>query len=190
MKTLKTLSLAGIFTLMLFLTQTTFAQVRIGGGISIDIGFPEVVVVNNPPRRVPVPRPVPRRIPDRRVYRSLGEVSNHYRGNNIVQQVIDVEVFESRNGIIDVKTYLRGGDVLSFVVENVNYNDFNYNYNRNSRRGHCNSNTILEVRFNGNLLPLRSGSISLQPQGRTGYNVVLNIHNGHGDSFHGNYSTF
>ncbi len=194
MKTFKTLSVASIFILLLFFAQTTFAQVRVGGGISIDIGFPEVVIVDNPPRRVPAPRPVPRRVPerrpDRRVFRSLGEVSNHFRGNNIVQQVVDVHVVENRNGIINVETFLRGGDVLSFTLENVNYNDVNYHYNAYNHGRNCNGNAILEVRFNGNFLPLRDGSISLQPRGRAGYNVVLNLHNGHGDSFHGNYSTF
>jgi len=160
MKTLKTISLFSSFILLLFLTQTSFAQVRIGGGVSIDIGFPEVVVVNKPQRRVPQPK----RIPPRQVY-------------------------ENRNGIIDVKTYLQGGDVLSFTLENNNYHDVNYHCNPyNSRNRH--SNNILEVRFNGEVLPLRDGSISFQPKGRSAYNVVLNLHNGHGDSFHGNYSTY
>ena len=194
MKTLKTISLFSSFILLLFLTQTSFAQVRIGGGVSIDIGFPEVVVVNKPQRRVPQPKRIPpRRVPDhrkhRKAYRSLGEVSNHFRGNQIVQQVADVQVYENRNGIIDVKTYLQGGDVLSFTLENNNYHDVNYHCNAYNR-GNRHSNNILEVRFNGEVLPLRDGSISFQPKGRSAYNVVLNLHNGHGDSFHGNYSTY
>jgi len=194
MKTLKTLSVVSIFILILCVTQTTSAQVRIGGGISIDIGFPEVVVVDNPPRRVPTPAPAPRRrAPERRVYRSLGEVSNQFRGDNIVQQVLDVEVFENRRGVIDVKAYLQGGDVLSFTLENNNFNDVNYHFNTRdfrNRRGVNRNNRILEVRFNNNLLPIRDGHISLQPQGRNGYSAVLNIHNRMGDSFHGNFSTF
>ena len=194
MKTIKTLSIIVALVLTVFCIQNTNAQVRVGGGISIDIGFPEVVIVDRPQRRVPTPAPAPRRIPerrpDRRVHRSLGEISNHFRGGNITQQVVNVQVFENRRGLIDVEAYLRGGDVLTFTSENNNFNDVNYHFNGyRNRRGSCN-NRILEVRFNNNLLPLRDGHISLQPQGRNGYYAVLNLHNRMGDSFHGNFSTY
>jgi len=192
MKTIKTLSIIGALVLTVFCIQNTNAQVRVGGGISIDIGFPEVVIVDRPQRRVPTPAPAPRRIPerrpDRRVHRSLGEISNHFRGGNITQQVVNVQVFENRRGLIDVEAYLRGGDVLTFTLENNNFNDVNYHFKGYQRRG-CN-NRILEVRFNDRILPLNNGHISLQPQGRNGYYVVLNLHNRMGDSFHGNFSTY
>ena len=53
MKAIKNLSIVSAVMLMVFFSQTINAQVRVGGGINIDIGFPEVVIVDSPRKRIP-----------------------------------------------------------------------------------------------------------------------------------------
>lgn len=196
MKALKFVTTVLLFTFTLFLGETSEAQIRIGGGVNIDICLPvpEIIITNpRPQRRVERPRRRTRRVIRNRDYerceevRFYGEVVNQYRGRDIIQKVVDIDIIENRNGIVEVAAFLNGGDVLSFTLKTLNFNDYNYHYNFNRR---ARENRILEIRFNDRLLPVKDGSISLQPKPRGNYEVVLNIHNRGGDNYFGNFSTF
>ena len=55
----KSIQLLALFFISGILFST--AQVRVGGGVSIDVGIPDIVIGN--PKRAPRPVPQPRRVP-------------------------------------------------------------------------------------------------------------------------------
>ncbi|CAM1344928.1 hypothetical protein [Tenacibaculum amylolyticum] len=177
-------------TLFVLINSKAEAQIRIGGGISIDVSLPEVIIRNpEPPRRVPPRRRVIRTHECERncectTSRSFGEITNQFRGRNRTYDVVDINIDERRDGIIEVTAFLEGGNEMHFVLSNVNPYDYNYSY-------HCNdhSNNIIEMYYNDEELHPENANISLQPKARGNYAVVLNI-NDYDEHFFGRFSTF
>ena len=181
------------------------AQVRIGGGVSIDIDvpLPEVVVVKKrrrpvpqPPqpqprrRRVPAPRPVPvpvpqpRRVPaPRPVYtHSLGNINNQNRPDGAYNYlVLDASISPDRQYSERVFYALDNGETLEFIIQTANPNDYNYHYYSNHNP---HNNTILAVLLNGNEIPVRDSSLSLQPN-HNGTHSVINLHTVYDGNFNG-----
>lgn len=184
-----------IFTatiLFILINSNAEAQIRIGGGISIDVNLPEVIIRNpEAPRRIP-PRQRRRVIRTHEcqrgcecnVRRSFGEITNQFRGRNRTYNVVDININERRNGIIEVTTFLEGGNEMHFVLSNVNPYDYNYSYHCSDR-----NNSIIEMYYNDEELDPENANISLQPKARGNYEVVLNI-NDYDDHYFGRFSTF
>lgn len=176
-----------VFTIIPFLK--TEAQVRIGGQIDINIGIPEVVVIN---RRAPRPAPAPRKrrpvvireripapVPTPREIVSLGTIMNQNNGPRFDYYVVDTHIKAFRNNELDLTFNLDTGDILTITMLELNPNDYNYHF---YKRPNAYNNTILNIKLNGNPIALNSASVSLQPIGRNGYTAVLNIHSiRHGD---------
>lgn len=178
------------------ISSSVFSQVRIGGGISIDINlpFPDVVVVDNPPRRVPEPKP--RRIPKKRRHRcddychhnetfSYGEIQNQNgRFGRQVFSVLGAEIQPLRYNREVVHYELDSGDVLELFI--VTENPDNYNYHKYSDNRRCDDgNRITKVLLNGQRLKLLDGNLSLQPRGSNNFHSVINIHSVYEGDFNG-----
>ena len=172
------------------------AQVRIGGGVSIDINLPlpEIVVVNRrpapipTPRRIPVPQPRPLPVP-RPVHtcnhscgHSLGTINNQNRPDgNFVFQVVNASVQPERQHSERVSFNLDNGETLEFIIHTVNPNDYNYHfYTQNNQH----NNSIVAVLLNGKEMPIRDSRLLLQPQ-QYEINSVINLHTVYDGDFNG-----
>ncbi len=177
-------------------SMTVFSQIRIGGGVSIDINLPipDVVIVDRPTRRVP--EPAPRRKPRvekrrkacnqchrDRTY-SYGEIQNQNGpfGRQIFS-VVDAHLEPLQNRTEVVSYQLDSGDVLELFIVTENPNDYNYHVYRDNYR--CENNRIIKVLFNGDYLDLEDGNLSLQPRGRNGFHSVINLHSIYEGDFNG-----
>lgn len=187
--------------LVLFFISCFFysnAQVRVGGGVSIDIDIPDVVIGTRKRNPRPVPRPVPQPVPQPvpvpvpaprpapRVY-TFGNIDNLNRpdGNHSFQ-VVNAFIKNGRNQTESVFYELNNGETLELIIGTANPNDYNYNYYQRGHGHHhnANNNQILAVYLNNTELPLQSGHIAVTPNGY-GYQSVINIHSFYEGSFHG-----
>ena len=124
----------------LFLCIATFsmnAQVTIGGRVDVrlDIPVPEVVIINDIPRRRPVPRDngpvvvIERKTPvsNRPVYDgpSNGTIMNQNNGPRFDYQVVGAKVVKLPNYNIDLVLHLDTGDVMTILMQEENHNDYN-----------------------------------------------------------------
>lgn len=170
------------------------AQVRIGGGVYIDI--PDIIIGNPKPAPRPVPQPVPQPEPvpvpvpqprpAPRVY-SFGKIDNLNRPDgNYSFQVVNASIQNRRNHTESVFYELDNGETLELIIATVNPNDYNYNFYQHGRGHHRNGNgnKILAVYLNNTELPLQSGHIAITPNGY-GNQSVINIHSIYEGSFHG-----
>lgn len=187
--------------LILFISTITtpiFSQIVIGGGISIDIKLPlpEVVIIGKTPRRAPTPQPRPRPRPrptdchscdgnhhHENTY-SYGEIQNQNGpGGRYIYAVQQAQLTPLNNGEEVVTYQLNSGDILELFIITANTNDYNYHsYADNCSCNH--NNRITKVLLNGQYLPLRDGSLSLQPK-NNGFHSVINLHSIHEGDFNG-----
>ncbi len=171
--------------------QPILSQVRIGGGVSIDVNIdipiPDVVVIGRTPKP-PVVITEPRRerpvihTPTHENY-GYGEIQNQNGPyGRQIYQVVQASLEPTNKGIERVIYHLDTGDVLELYIATANPNDYNYHiYN------HCDcqqNNRITEVLLNGQYLPLRDGALSLQPRADM-FHSVLNLHSVHEGDFNG-----
>ena len=185
--------------ILVFVSSAISAQVRIGGGVSIDISvppLPEVIIVNPGPetprtdrRNRRVERPVDNRTNRRgdrnsRFNSRFGEIRNQ-NGPNGVQDfpVANAQIQPLRDGLENVVYQLASGDVLELVIATSNPNDYNYHFN--NQRWQANNNRIVKVLLNNRYLDLRNGSLSLQPAGQRGFHSVINLHSVYEGDFNG-----
>jgi len=127
---------------LLFMSFSLSAQVRVEGGVSIDISVPPVpeVIIVNPGPNTPRPNPRDRRIEIPRDDRSnrgggnrnnrgfnsrYGEIRNQ-NGPNGLQDlpVRNAQLQTLRDGLENVVYYLASGDVLELVIATSNPNDY------------------------------------------------------------------
>jgi len=187
--------LLGIFTY-------TNAQVTVGGGVNvnIDLPIPEVVIGKRrpTPRPVPAPAPVPR--PRRgntgnhggghgghtrsRNYHSLGNINNQNTPNgNYNYQVVNASIQPESQGCERVYYALDNGETLELIIFTNNPNDYNYHYSHHHNNRY--NNNITAILLNGQEIPVRDASISIQPQGNRGIHSVLNLHTAYDGDFNG-----
>ena len=181
------------------------AQVRVGGGVSvnIDLPFPEIVIGNKKrrrpvpapqpvPRRIPNPQPVPRRAPAPRTTgpshdyynRSLGTINNQNRPDgNYLLQVVNAYLGAERYNNEHVVYELNNGETLEFIIQTNNPNDFNYHF-YNNHHGQNHNNTIIAILLNGREIPVRDSALSLQPR-HQGFHSVINLHTVYDGDFNG-----
>ncbi|KAA1245985.1 hypothetical protein [Aquimarina sp. RZ0] len=184
-----------LITSLFLSTLTSFAQVRIGGGVSIDINIdlplPEVVVVSRRPEPV-IRKPKPNRpiihTCDHRcnhndVY-SFGEIQNQNGPQGrYVYQVTNAGLGGLNNGAESILYTLDTGETLELIIRTMNPDDYNYHYNN----GYHNSsnNEIIAILLNGQEIAVKDGSLSLQPKHGRGFHSVLNIHAMYEGDFNG-----
>ena len=193
--------LAFLSVILIFITTSISAQVRVGGGVSIDVSLdfppiPEVIVVNrkpNSPRPCPNPRERRVNIPeenrcqgnckDTRVSR-YGEIRNQNGRYGLqVYKIRNAQLLPLRNGLETVIYQLDSGDVLELVIATANSQDYNYHFSKHQQ--YSNNNKIVKVLLNNNYLDLRDGSLSLQPTGQQGFHSVVNLHSVYEGDFNG-----
>ncbi|MGY3794745.1 hypothetical protein [uncultured Aquimarina sp.] len=170
-----------IFSVLI--ANQSFGQVRIGGGVSVDINIdlpiPEVIVVGRKPSPVIIsraPKPVYENI-------SFGEIQNQNGPyGRQIYQVTDAQL-ESYNGGEERLIYaLDSGDILEILLITANPQDYNY-HSYNSCE--CSENNrIAEVILNNQPIELRDGSVSLQPR-QNGFHSVINLHSRFEGDFNG-----
>ena len=186
MKNLKVI----IVILLLSSFSKVNSQVQIGGSIDININlpFPKVVIVKEEPRPVYHPKEEKRQKghkPKKQhceeyVY-SLGTISNqNNRFGNMDLLIVDAVFEPIGRGLERITYFTNTRETIAIIIHTNNPNDFNYQYNTNP---HCTSNTIVSVVLNGHEMPLRAGSISLQP-GRQ-FHSVVNLHSIYEGTFNG-----
>jgi len=188
---------------LVFVSFSLSAQVRIGGGVSIDVSLdlppiPEVIVVKRRPNK---PQPIPR---DRRVnipvdnrrddnsnrdynhnrVSKYGEIRNQNGPYGLqIYNIRNAQIQPLRNGLENVIYQLDSGDVLELIIATANPQDYNYHFSKH--RGNSNNNTIVKVLLNNKYLDLRDGSLSLQPAGHNGFHSVINLHSVYEGDFNG-----
>ncbi|MUU79469.1 hypothetical protein [Winogradskyella endarachnes] len=176
-------------TFIFFSILNTDAQVRIGGGVEIDIrvDLPEIIVKPAPRENKPVPKPkrpiiikerLPKEEPCHCNVESYGQIM-HQNNGRVDYSVVDGFINYYENSEIDLVFNLESGDQMMITVLELNSNDYNFHYNANRQ-----SNAILNVSINGVDVALNSGAVALQPT-NDGYNIVLNLHSAFDGSFHG-----
>ncbi|MBW1297637.1 hypothetical protein [Aquimarina litoralis] len=166
------------------LANKSYNQIRIGGGVSIDVSIdlplPEVVIVDQKPNPEVISQP--RRIP---VYEnvSFGEIQNQNGPyGRLIYQVSNaqLESYDSREERVIYS--LDSGDILEILLITVNAQDYNYH-----SYGSCDcldKNRIVEVLLNRQPILLRDGSLSLQPSAN-GFHSVINLHSKFEGDFNG-----
>ncbi|VXB84292.1 conserved exported hypothetical protein [Flavobacterium sp. 9AF] len=166
------------------------AQVRIGGSVDISINFPspKVIIVKEEPRPV-YKHKEPKKC---KVYKPkkhhcepypevLGVITNQNgRYDRVDLAILDVTIENIGNGLESVTYFTNTNETLEIIIRTNNPNDYNYHYSTNP---HCAANVIVSVALNGYEMPLRDGSISLQP-GRQLHSVV-NLHSFYEGNFNG-----
>ena len=152
-----------------------FAQVRIGGGIDINIPLPQVDIrIGKPcPRPVPPPpAPVP---PPKHIcthgchHNSVGYINQQNYGGHFLHRTVSNSFIEplGENDERVVLTFT-SGEVMEMIIRTYNSHDYNYHFASYPRHS---SNQLLEILLNGRPIQLHTASISLQPQ-----QLVINIH--------------
>ena len=184
-----------VFVLSLF-TSTLYSQVRVEGGVTIDIDLPipkDIVVVS----RVPNEKPIPKSFPKKRKRHvcngncnhntsySYGEIQNQNGPvGRQVYAVINAQLNTLRNGVEIVQYEFNTGDILELFITTANTNDYNYHSYPDDCR--CdNNNRIIKVLLNGQYLDLRDGSLSLQPRNNANFHSVVNLHSQYEGDFNG-----
>ncbi len=172
-----------------------YSQIRIGGGVSIgvsiDLPIPDIVIVAE---RSETPRPGPRvrcrqaviHTCDHSCFDSLGTI-NHQNGPNgrYIYKVTEASLLPIDNGEEKVVYHLDTGEILEIIISTLNPSDYNYQYYDPSCQNCQDSNSILLVLLNNEELPLRNGSLSLQPLGNGQFRNVINIHSVYEGNFNG-----
>ncbi|WP_299311533.1 hypothetical protein [uncultured Aquimarina sp.] len=187
MKTIKFLTILSCFILV----PVAHSQVIIDGGVSVDVNInlpiPDVVVIG----RKEKPKPRPRKP----VIHSCDQGCNHHNASTYgeiqnqngpygrrMYMVVQAKLEEYHNGLEKVIYRLDSGDVLELIIVTANENDYNYHSYANCE---CNENNkIIEVLLNGQYIPLRDGSLSLQPR-TEGFHTVINLHSHEEGDFNG-----
>jgi len=199
---------------LLFLLGIFFysnAQVTVGGGVNvnIDIPLPGVVIgKKRAPKRAPtpIPAPVPEPIPRprrghtntgnhggygnhgghtrTRNYHSLGNINNQNTPNgNYNYQVVNASINPENQGCERVYYALDNGETLELIIFTNNPNDYNYHYSHHHNNRY--NNIITAILLNGQEIPVRDASISIQPRGHQGIHSVLNLHTAYDGDFNG-----
>lgn len=201
-----------ILIVALFLSHVSSSQVIIGGGvgvsIDVNIPFPDIVITKRKP--IPPAPPAPRpdihtcnhvicghHTPRPQVVHActtcnhnyaFGTINNQNRPNGqYLYQVVNANINTVSNGQELVSFNLNNGELLELVIATANHNDYNYHYNSHVCRHRCgcsNNNMILSVQLNGREMPLRDGSLSLQPR-HGGFHAVVNLHSLYEGDFNG-----
>ena len=172
---------------MFFLSN---AQVRIGGGISIDIDLPLPEIVVEKKRPIPAPQRYPKqkrkqRTVNRPVYNkhSLGSINNQNRRDGSYNyHVINASIAKADYNTESILYEFDNGETLELIIATTNPHDYNYHFYNN--RGPHGGNQIQVILLNGYELPAHSASLSLQPK-RIGYHSVLNLHSVNEGNFNG-----
>ncbi|MHA7057312.1 hypothetical protein ACWGOQ_0008850 [Aquimarina sp. M1] len=195
MKTINFLTILFCF----FLVPVAHSQVVIGGGVSVDVNIdlpiPDVVVIGRKegPRRRTKPRVVTK--PRKPVIHSCNQGCNHHNGSVFgeiqnqngpygrqIYNVVQARLSGYQNGLEKVIYRLNSGDILELIIATANENDYNYHNYSNCE---CSQNNrIIEVLLNGQYIPLRDGSLSLQPR-NGGFHSVINLHSQNEGDFNG-----
>ncbi len=184
-----------LVAIAMIMTNSMYSQIRIGGGISIgvniDLPIPDIVVVE---RRTDLPRPRNPRCGravihtcDHRCNPNFGTIQ-HQNGPNgrYIFEVVNVSLAPINNGEEKLIYNLDTGEELEIIISTIKGNDYNYHYlDRNCNNCRPNSNVILAVFLNGEELPLRNGSLSLQPIGNGRFHSVVNLHSFYDGDFNG-----
>ena len=166
------------------------SQVRIGGGIdiTIDLPFPKVIIVKEEPRPVYHPKEEKRQKEHKPKKQhcedyaySLGTIINQNNRFGSIDLLIVDAVFEPiGRGLERITYFTNTRETLEIIIHTNNPNDYNYQYNTNR---HCTSNVIVSVVLNGHEMPLRDGSVSLQPSRQ--FHSVVNLHSLYEGTFNG-----
>ncbi|WP_025663619.1 hypothetical protein [Aquimarina megaterium] len=177
--------------LILIVMFPVSAQIRIVGKVSVNINhpIPEVVIVKGRSKR---PMPRQRRKPP--VIVSTCNPCNHSFGaiNNqngpsgrYVYQVTNASLLPSENEGERIIYNLDTGEVLEIIIVTAHSNDYNYHYNKPDCNCVQHNNTILAILLNGKEIPLRDGSLSLQPRSNGKFHSVINLHSIYHGDFNG-----
>jgi len=156
---------------MFFLTN---AQVRIGGGISIDIDLPLPEIVVEKKRPIPAPQRYPKQ---KRKQRTVNRRDGSYN-----YHVINASIAKANYNTESILYEFDNGETLELIIATTNPHDYNYHFYNN--RGPHGGNQIQVILLNGYELPAHSASLSLQPK-RIGYHSVLNLHSVNEGNFNG-----
>ena len=191
-----------VFVLCLSPLSDIYSQVRVGGGVfvdvTIDVPIPDVVVIGKRPKPRPKPRVVKK--PRKSVIHTCNHGCNHNNNNydhydfgeiqnqngpygRQIYQVNQAHIEGLNNGLERVVYQLNSGDALELVIATANHNDYNYH---SCHHNNCHQNNrIIEVLLNNQSLPLRDGSLSLQPKGQNRFHSVINLHSVNEGDFNG-----
>ncbi|GAA3520647.1 hypothetical protein GCM10022393_38600 [Aquimarina addita] len=182
---------------LLISSITSFAQIRVGGGVSVGVNIhipiPDVVVVT----RSPQPRNVPKAT--RPIIHTCDHICTHDRnyGNFSFGKIQNQNgsqgnyVFHVTNALLEdvsghkekIIYYLDTNEILELIISTQNPDDYNYHFVRNMNR--YQGNVILAVLLNGQEIALNNGSLSLQPLVNKGFHSVINLHTEQEGSFNG-----
>jgi len=122
-------------------------------------------------------------IHNRNAVASYGEIRNQNGPYGLqVYHVQDARLETIHNGLENVVYYLDSGDVLELTIATANPQDYNYHIYNNCECS--NQNKIVKVLLNNQYLPLRDGSLSLQPR-QQGFHSVINLHSRSEGDFNG-----
>ena len=183
------------FFVVNFFLLTSFcqlnAQIRIGGQIDINIGLPEIVVINRAPKPAPTPRKrrpviVRERIPtepcncEKDI--TMGTIINQNNGVRFDYNITNASLRSFPNDELDLVLNFDTGDVMVVSMIEANPNDCNFHF---SPRFNRYNNTIYNITLNGKSIALNSGAVSLQYNGYKFFNVVLNLHSKHFGNYNG-----
>ncbi|WP_109437615.1 MULTISPECIES: hypothetical protein [Aquimarina] len=185
------------FLLLFFSVLIIFpisAQLVVGGRVAVDVDInlpiPDVVIERRTSKQqLPKSkrgRPIVIHRCDHTCHHDFGAIQNQNApSGEYLYQVANASLVPSENGEDHIVYDLDTGDVLEIIIVTGNYADYNYHYFNPDYNSLPPDNIILAITFNGQEIPLHTGSISIEPQGIGGYHSVLNLHSIYEGNFNG-----
>ena len=178
-----------VFFVAFLAFTSAFSQIRIEGGISvnIDLPIPDIVISTRKPRpAAPSRRPANVHVCNHNCNHSFGQIHNQNTSRgSYIYEVVDARLVPENDIEERLILNLDNGETLEIIIITARTNDVNYSIH-NHNNCHCSEiNQITAVLLNNQTIASVNGSLSLQPLNNGLYQAVINIHSLYDGDFNG-----